>query len=300
MGGSCGVPPWRRAGFRSLAAGKGFDDAHRAAASGAFPVQALLVGIGTPVFAGRLIRLSLRVDQTSDLLDPVAADTIGQEACVPDPVEAGRQDMGEEPADELGRGQAHDLHPVPALDPVVLPPESHGAGIRADEAVVRDRDGVGVSAEIGQDRLRAAEWGLGVDDPVDLAQRREMGLEGVGIGHLRQIAEERQLACFVQPDQSFDEQTPIEPRQDLHRQKEPRAAGDPSGAIRRQPATWHDDMGVRVMGHRRAPCVQHAGHADPGPEMLRIGRVAQINCNSERAQPETDFRRCVQSLASVF
>jgi len=27
-----------------------------------------------------------------------------------------------------------------------------------------------------------------------------------------------------------------------------------------------------------------------------IGRVAQINCNSERALPETEFRRYVQSL----
>jgi hypothetical protein len=30
-------------------------------------------------------------------------------------------------------------------------------------------------------------------------------------------------------------------------------------------------MGVRVMGHRRAPAVQHGGEADAGAEVLGIG-----------------------------
>ncbi|WP_299846181.1 hypothetical protein, partial [uncultured Jannaschia sp.] len=62
-----------------LAAGEGLDDAHRTAASGACPARVSRMGIGASVFAGRSIRLSLRVCQTPDRLDPVAADTVGEE-----------------------------------------------------------------------------------------------------------------------------------------------------------------------------------------------------------------------------
>lgn len=53
-----------------------------------------------------------------------------------DAVEAGRQDVDQEPADELSRGEAHYLHPVSPFDTVVFPPEGHGVGICADQAVV--------------------------------------------------------------------------------------------------------------------------------------------------------------------
>ena len=145
----------------------------------------------------------------------------------------------------------------------------------SDQAVVRDRDTVRVAAEIGQHGLRPAEGWLGVDDPFGFAQRREMGGEGVRIGQLRPDRRRSQLACLVQSDQPFEEQATEQPRQDLHRQEEPRAAADPPGAIQRQPAAWHDDMDMRVMGHRRSPCVQHRCHADPGAKMLRIGGDGQ-------------------------
>ena len=48
-------------------------------------------------------------------------------------------------------------------------------------------------------------------------------------------------------------------------------------AIQRSPssgeaAARHDHVHVRMMGHRRAPGVEHGGDADPGAEMLGIGR----------------------------
>lgn len=52
--------------------------------------------------------------------------------------------MHQKAADDLG-WQAHDLHAVTTLDPVILPFERHGVGISADEATVRDGDAVGVS-----------------------------------------------------------------------------------------------------------------------------------------------------------
>lgn len=80
---------------------------------------------------------------------------------MPDAVEAIREHMHQEPADELIRGQAHYLHSVAALDPIVFPAEGHDVGIGADQAVVRDGDAVGVSAEIGEDRLWATEGWFG-------------------------------------------------------------------------------------------------------------------------------------------
>ena len=41
--------------------------------------------------------------------------------------------------------------------------------------------------------------------------------------------------------------------------------------IVRDAAARHDDVDMRVMGHRRAPAVQHGGEADAGAEVLGIG-----------------------------
>ncbi len=81
------------------------------------------------------------------------------------------------------------------------------------------------------------------------------------------------------PGQPFDKQAPEQPRQNLYGREEPRAAGNPTGAIRRQSATRHDDMDMWVVRHRRARrvedapparCVQHAGHTDLGTKVFWI------------------------------
>jgi len=151
---------------------------------------------------------------------------------VADAVEAGRQDMDQEAADELRRVEAHNLHPVTTLDPIVFPAEGHGDAIGADQAVVRDGDAVGIAAEIGQHGFGPAEGWLGIDDPVGFAQRREVGREVIRVCQSHQIAEKAQLADPVQPHQSFEEQAAEQSRQDFDWQKEPRAATYPAGAIR--------------------------------------------------------------------
>lgn len=88
-----------------------------------------------------------------------------------------------------------------------------------------------VAAQVCQNGLGAAERWLGINDPIGLAQGREIGRKGIGGNQLCQITEEGQLASLVQPDQPFKEQTPEQPRQDFHRQEEPGAAGNPSRAI---------------------------------------------------------------------
>ncbi len=58
--------------------------------------------------------------------------------------------MDQEPPDELSRGEVHGLHSVSALDAIVFPSEGYGVVIGVDQAVVRDRHPVRVSAEICQ------------------------------------------------------------------------------------------------------------------------------------------------------
>lgn len=72
--------------------------------------------------------------------------------------------MEEEPPDELGRLQGHDLLPVPVG--IVLPREGDVAVLRADNAAARDGDPVGVPAEIGKHSLRSVEGGFCIDHPL--------------------------------------------------------------------------------------------------------------------------------------
>jgi hypothetical protein len=203
---------------------------------------------------------------------------------VPDAVEAVGQDVDQEPAHELRRLEPHDPLAVAGLDPVVLPAERDGVGVGADQTAVRDRDAVGVAAEIGKHGLGAAERGLGVvsetrlrhdDHPVSPAQRGEVRGEGRGIGQSRQIAEDLELSRRVQGRQPLEEQAAEQAGENPHRQEEPRArqaihllpSGDrpPPGTIMWMWGWWGHAGGV-PSARRRAPGVQDRRHADPRAE----------------------------------
>jgi hypothetical protein len=108
-----------------------------------------------------------RGEQLADALDVAGASRSGEQAVVADAVEAARQDMQEESADELGGVEHHGLEPVAASDAVVLPLEGDAGLVERDQPGVGDRDAMGVAGEIGEDGLRSGEGSLGVDDPCD-------------------------------------------------------------------------------------------------------------------------------------
>lgn len=83
------------------------------------------------------------------------AGTAGKQAVMPDAVEAARQDMDQEAADELIGGERHDLLTIGAVAAVVLVAEGDAALVKGDQAAVRDRDPVGVAGQVGEHRLRA-------------------------------------------------------------------------------------------------------------------------------------------------
>ena len=73
---------------------------------------------------------------------------------MPDAMEAAREHVKEEAADELVDSQRHRLAAGAALDPVILPGERDAAVVSADQPAVRDRDAVRVAGQVGQNGLR--------------------------------------------------------------------------------------------------------------------------------------------------
>ena len=61
---------------------------------------------------------------------------------------------------------------------VVAPAEADLPVVEGEESVVGDGDAVSVAAEVVEDLLGAGEGGLGVDDPLGLAEGPEVAGEG--------------------------------------------------------------------------------------------------------------------------
>ena len=130
-------------------------------------------------------RLGLRTDLSScgdqlasagELLG-ARVTAIGEQAVVPEAVEALGQHMHEEAANELAGLERHGLVPLGARDPVIFVFEGDTRRIGRDQAAVGNSDTVGVAGEVGQDLLRTGEGALGVDEPVRLPQWPKIGLE---------------------------------------------------------------------------------------------------------------------------
>ena len=80
--------------------------------------------------------------------DVVGARAAGEQAVVADAVEAGRQHMDEEAADELVNGERHHLISIGAFDPVVLALEGDVVVVECDQSAVGDGDAVGVARQV--------------------------------------------------------------------------------------------------------------------------------------------------------
>jgi hypothetical protein len=97
-------------------------------------------------------------------------------------VEAVRQGVLEEAADELIGLQCH--HLGFAIVAVVFPGEADLAVRKPDQATVGDGDAVGVAAKIGEHLRGSAQRWLGKDDPLYPRQGIEPGSEGGWIGQV--------------------------------------------------------------------------------------------------------------------
>lgn len=126
----------------------------------------------------RLVGFEL-LDPFSDIQQPASqrhgllVRRTGQQAVMPDAVEAARQDMHQEAADKLIRRQRDYLLAFGPVATVILVAERHTVLAKGEEPPVRDGDAVGVAREIGQHRLRPGE-GRPFDWPARQALRRAL------------------------------------------------------------------------------------------------------------------------------
>ena len=79
---------------------------------------------------------------------------------------------------------------------IILPLKADAAVLEADQSAIGDRHPMGVTAEISEHLLRAAERTLGVHNPIRSAQRHQTLLEGSRLCQRRQFTEELQPAGF--------------------------------------------------------------------------------------------------------
>src|SRR4029077_11827893 len=121
---------------------------------------------------------------------------------------------------------------------------------------------------------------LAIDEPLGPMQWREIGLEGSLVGEAGVIAGELQAARVVGGDQHLQHKGAEQPRQDFHWQEIFGTAADPPCAVERYPATRHDHMYVRVMGHRGSPGVKEV---KPILTPSRLGSAAIVSIVCEEA-----------------
>ncbi len=133
-------------------------------------------------------------------------------------VEAFRQHVDQEPADKLRGGKRHGLVAARSLDAIVLEREGHGFLIGRDEPPVGDGDAMGVAGKIGQHSFRPGQRTLGIHEPVDGFEGREISFEGGVIGKVRQLAEEPEFAGFVGRCDLFQHEPPKQRRENHYGQ----------------------------------------------------------------------------------
>jgi hypothetical protein len=152
--------------------------------------------------------------QSSSEGDLVGADAVGEEAEVADADEALGQDVEQEASDELDAGEFHGLHA--RFCGAVLPSKADPFIVDVDDALVGDRNAVGVASEVLEDLGRAAEGGFGVDHPFLPAELGDRACPGLWIAKRLESAVELDLAVAVGFVECFEVQSPEEPAEHAH------------------------------------------------------------------------------------
>jgi len=86
-----------------------------------------------------------------------------------------------------------------------------------------------------------------------------------------EITKERQPARRVGVGETGQKEPAEQAGDHPHRQQESGSAAHPARVVERYPAARHDHVNMRVVGHRRAPAVEHGSGANASAEVLGIG-----------------------------
>ncbi len=107
--------------------------------------------------------------------------------------------------------ERHRLVARPSLGPVIFPAERDAMLIQGDESLVGNRHPVGIAGQIRQHCCGSGKRALGIDHPLDLAQRCQPVGEDDRIGQIGVLPEELQLAAAVCLGKFFQEAPPKQP-----------------------------------------------------------------------------------------
>ena len=154
---------------------------------------------------------------------------------------------------------------------VVPPTEADLTVLDGEEAVVGDGDAVGVAPEVVEDLVGAGEGGLGVDDPLGLAEGLEVAGEGGGVIERGEGVAELEPAGAEGLLEPFEEEAAEKAGEDANREEEETgAAGDPAVTLGSDAAAGDDAVQVRVQLKSLTPRMQHSEEADLGAKVFRV------------------------------
>lgn len=128
---------------------------------------------------------------------------------MPDTMEAVRQAMKQEAADELERVERHQLRLV--VMAIVLPAKADTAIGKFNDTGISDRDTVRVAAKIGQHLLRPAKRRLGIDNLLRATNICNEASEGCQFRQSGEGTEELELTSVEGSLQSLKKQAPKQP-----------------------------------------------------------------------------------------
>ncbi len=112
--------------------------------------------------------------------------------------------------------------------------------------------------------------------------------EGLATTETGDLAKERQPARCVGVGERGQEEPPEQTGEHPHRQQKPGLASHPARTVERYAAARHDHVDVRVVGHCRAPAVEHGGGANARAEVLGIGGDRQQRLGGRAEQEVVD------------
>jgi len=145
--------------------------------------------------------------------------------------EAFGQDMQQQAAQELLRGNRHDLGAMVVR--VVFPPERHPVAVHRHQPRIGDGDPVRITPQIAKHLRDAAKRPLGVDDPVLAIQLLEQELKRSGIPQMPDAAGERELPGLVGLLQTGQKLAAEQLAEDLDRQQVSAPTGNPTLPVER-------------------------------------------------------------------
>ncbi len=193
---------------------------------------------------------------------------MGQQSEVADADESRRQYVEQESAQKFVDFQRHETLLI--LVSGIAPAESDGAVGERDQAMVGDRDTMGVLAQIAKRMLRAAKRTFGVNHPFGAEQRTKPGGERFRIRKRGECSVETKFVFGMQFPQAIHELAPEDFTENSDRQEESFLGVNPARMVRRQTAGGNNTVNVRMVLEFLVPGVKDAEESDLRAEALGI------------------------------